>query len=199
MLKLNLTVSPEMMQLGQDMEGLLGRGTSTVQYFEADVSSPESLSHLPLRYRKQGYDMVMANWVFDHAGSPEALDGMLRSCVDNLKPGGRFIGTRIYNSLDAPAVSDGRYGVTYKNHEKIPGGVSFRYRIHVDPPVEFDAVSMEDSYNPGQWSTTHARYGLEDLQIEPFENASWVRSDPEYWKVFTDFPVFAVVKARKRT
>lgn len=44
----------------------------------------------------------------------------------------------------------------------------------------------------------HERYGLEDAQIEPFESASWVRSDPEYWKLLLEAPNFAVVKAKKK-
>ncbi|CAN8100477.1 unnamed protein product [Discula destructiva] len=190
-------VSPEMMQLGKNIEESLGRGPDTLQWFEADVSRPEILSRLPLRYKTDGYDMVMANWLFDHAGSTEVLDGMMQSCVKYLKPGGRFIGTRILNGPGTPAASDGKYGVTYNNLVDIPGGVSFRYKVHVDHPVEFEAASMAVTYDPKKINEFHSRYGLEDTQFEPFESASWIRSDPDYWKLFTDCPNFAVVKAKK--
>lgn len=191
-------VSPEMMKAGQAIEESLGRGNQLVQWFEADASRPENLARLPLRYHSEGYDMVMANWLFDHAGSMEVLDGMARSCVACLKPGGRFIGTRIINSAATPASKDGKYGVSYKDHVDIPGGVGFRYRVHVDPPVEFEAGSMEVTYIPTKMGEFHHKYGLEDTQVEPFENASWIRSDPDYWRLFMEQPNFAVVKARKR-
>lgn len=144
--------------------------------------------------------MVMANWLFDHAGSMDVLDGMMRSCVAYLKPGGRFIGTRIYNSTDTPATRDGKYGVSYKDHRDVPGGggVILCYTVHVDPPAEFEAGSMEVMYKPEKMGAFHERFGLVDTQIEPFENASWIRSDPAYWKLFLDEPNFAVVKARKK-
>lgn len=176
------------MQVGREIEEKLGRGTKILQWFEADLSDPENLVRLPLRYKQQGYDMVMANWLFDHAGSPEILEGMIKSCVAYLKPGGVFIGTRIYNSTQTPGSKDGKYGVTYKDHVKIPGGVAFRYKLHVDPPIEFEAASMEVTYDPSKMNEFHSRYGLEATQVEPFEKAPCIMSDLEYWKLFLELP-----------
>lgn len=194
-----------MMQAGQKIEQSLRRSNELVKWFEADASRPDDLARLPLRYKEEGYDMVMANWLFDHAGSLEVLDGMMRSCVAYLKPGGRFIGTRLLNSATTPASKDGKYGVSYKDQVALPagggggGGVAFRYKVHVDPPVEFEAGSMAVTYDSGKMGAFHEKYGLEDTQIEAFEKASWIRSDPDYWKLFLEEPNFAVVKARKKT
>lgn len=187
-----------MLQAGQRIEENLGRENGSLQWFEADASRPEDLARLPLRYKEEGYDMVMANWLFDHAGSLDVLDGMMRSCVAYLKPGGRFIGTRLYHSAVTPASENGKYGVTHKVHKHVPGGVAFCYKFHVDPPVEFEAGALEVTYDPRKMGEFHEKYGLVDTQVERLENASWIRSDPDYWKLFLEQPNFAVVKAKKR-
>ncbi|KUI73207.1 Sarcosine/dimethylglycine N-methyltransferase [Cytospora mali] len=191
-------LSPEMMRVGQKIEEALGRGDKVLRWFEADVSKPDELARLPLRFKEEGYDMVMANWLFDHAGNMEKLDGMFRSVVAYLKPGGRFIGTRAFNTPRAPAATSGKYGFIYKDFEDIPGGMAYRYILHVDPPVQYDTASMEATYNPAKVDELHAKYGLEDTQIEPYENSSLVRSDPDYWRLFLDQPSMAIVKARKK-
>ncbi|ROV95972.1 hypothetical protein VMCG_07973 [Cytospora schulzeri] len=191
-------LSPEMMHMGQKIEESLGRGNKVLRWFEADVSKPEELARVPLRFKEEGYDMVMSNWLFDHAGDMAMLDGMLRSIVAYLKPGGRFIGTRAFNTPRAPAMTSSKYGATFKDFEEIPGGLAYRYVLHMDPPVQYDAASMEATYNPAKMDELHAKYGLEDTQIEPYGNASWIRSDPDYWKLFLDQPSIAIVKARKK-
>lgn len=186
------------MEMGQKMEEALGRGDKVLHWFEADVSKPDEMAHLPLRFKHEGYDMVMANWLLDHAGSMEVLDGMLRSVATYLKPGGRFIGTRVFNSPKAPAAISGKYGISFKDFDEIPGGMAYRYELHIDPPIQYDAASMEATYKLAKVAELHAKYGLEDTQVEPNENASCIRSDPGYWKSFLDEPYMAIVKARKK-
>lgn len=187
-----------MMQAGQEIESSLGRGTEVINWIEGDASKPESLASLPLRFKEQGYDMVMANWLFDHAGSMDTLDGMLRSVVAYLKPGGRFVGTRVIHGHTSPAATTGKYGYIYKDFEEIPGGMAYRYTLYVDPPVSYDGASMEVTYNPALISEFHSKYGLDDTEIEPTESASCTREDPEYWGLFIDRPSMAVVKAKKK-
>lgn len=183
--------------MGEKIEHSLGRGDTIVRWFEADVSKPEEVARLPLRFKEEGYDVVMGNWIFDHASSMEMLDGMFRSIVAHLKPGGRFIGTRVFNTPRAPATSNSRYGATYKDIADIPGGMFFRYVVHVERPAVFDAATMEATYNPAKIEETHARYGLGDTRIVPHENAVCVKTDPEFWKEFLELPNLAVVTARK--
>lgn len=52
-----------MMRVGEQMEESLGRGGSVVRWFEADASKLEELARLPLRFKTQGYDLVMANCI----------------------------------------------------------------------------------------------------------------------------------------
>lgn len=188
-----------MMKVGADVEESLGRGKSVIQWFEADVSKPDVVDRLPLRFKDQGYDVVMANWTFEHASNMEMLDGMFRTIVAYLKPGGRFIGSRVFNSPRSPETMSGKYGAKYKDFVEVPGGMLFRYVVSVDPPAEFDAASMEVTHDPAKIDEFHARYGLVDTQIEPLEEAPCVKSDAEFWKTFLEQPSMAVVKARKKT
>ncbi|KAF3761335.1 S-adenosyl-L-methionine-dependent methyltransferase [Cryphonectria parasitica EP155] len=192
-----LDLSPEMMQIGKEVEETLGRGSKVVQWFEVDVSKPEDVERLPLRFKDEGYDLVMANWTFEHASSMEMLDGMFRTIVAYLKPGGRFIGTRVFNSPRTPETTSGKYGAVYKDFVDVPGGMLFRYVVSVDPPVEYDAASMEVTHDPAKIDEFHARHGLVDTQVEPAGEAPCVKSDPDFWKTFLELPSMAVVKARK--
>lgn len=186
-----------MMRVGEKIEQSLGRGDSAVRWFEADVSKPEEVARLPLRFKDEGYDLVMGNWIFDHASSMDMLDGMFRCIVAHLKPGGRFVGTRVFNTPHAPATSNPKYGATYKDIAEIPGGMFFRYVVHADPPAVFDAATMEVTYNPAKIEEFHARYGLGETQIVPWGNASCIKEDAEFWKEFLEMPNLAVVTARK--
>lgn len=187
-----------MMQAGKEIEKSAGRSEDVIHWYEADASKPETLTGQPLRFKEEGYDMVMANWLFDHAGSMDTLDGMFRSVVAYLKPGGRFVGTRVINGHTSPAATTGKYGYTYKDFEDIPDGVAYRYVLHVTPPVAYDGASMRVTYAPALISEFHAKYGLEDTELEPFESAQCLRDDPDYWNLFIASPSMAVVKARKK-
>jgi ubiquinone/menaquinone biosynthesis C-methylase UbiE len=180
-------ISAEMLSVGKDIENRLGR--KQIRWYEADAS--ESLGHLGLGQ----YDILMANWLFDHALSEEALEGMWQNIAAHLKPGGRFVGVRS-GDPHAPALATGKYGILYKDIEDIPGGVKLRYVAYVDPPIEFEATLMELSYNGS--TKLHEKYGLEDIQLEPYENVPCLRDDPQYWKLFLDNPSVVAVKARKR-
>lgn len=57
-----LDISPAMLEVGIEHEAKAGR-EGKIRWFEADAS--KALHHLPLI--PDGYDIVMCNWVFDHA------------------------------------------------------------------------------------------------------------------------------------
>lgn len=183
-------ISPDMMQRAMDAETALGR-EGRVRFFEADVSEP--LDHLQLPEKQ--YDIVMANWVLDHAGSEEIIEGMWRNIAAYLKPGGKFLGVRIADLFAGPAHME-KYGATFKGLGKIPGGSTFTVCIHGDAPFEFDAASMEVSYSGS--TKLHHKYGLTDVKTVPYEAAEILREDMEYWDMFLQKPFFAVVTAAKQ-
>jgi toxoflavin synthase len=181
-------LSPEMINIGKEIENTLDR-SDRVRFYEADVSKP--LDHLSL----ESYDIVMANWVFDHACSIEALEGMWHNVEAHLKRGGKFLGIRVSNP-HSPAWNTTKYGVSFENYHSIPGGLAYTCTIHSEPPLVFEATSMEVSYS-GSFKL-HEKFGLIDMEIMPYELGESVQNDRSFWELFLKDPPFAVVKAIKK-
>ncbi|KAI1099031.1 S-adenosyl-L-methionine-dependent methyltransferase [Jackrogersella minutella] len=186
-------ISPEMLSNGQRSTAALGpKYGDRIGWHEADVAKP--LDHVPLRGGPGTYDLVMANWVMDHAASISDLEGMWRNVATYLKPGGRYVGVRSGDPY-APCVIEGKYGMKYKDWKQVPGGVLFRYVTTTEPPIDIDVSSWEVSYSGS--TEMHEKFGLGEVEIEPYENAEAVKKDPEFWKLFLENPSTVVVKARK--
>jgi ubiquinone/menaquinone biosynthesis C-methylase UbiE len=182
-------ISPRMLKIGREIEKSLGR-ENTIRFFEADVSKP--LSHLPLL--ENGYDAVMANWIFSFADSIEVLEGMFRNVVCYLKLGGRFIGVRDADPR-SPALENDKYGGTCEWVKDFPGGVKYLCVLHCTPPIKFEGASLEVIYSGS--TEMHKRFGLTDVEVVPYESAEVVQKDPDFWKLFLERPSLAVVKARR--
>lgn len=180
-------LSPEMLRVGEEEERKAGR-SGRIRWFEADTSKP--LHHLPLG----PYDLVMSNFMFDNAKTMEQLEGMWANAVAFLKPGGRFVGARVQNPRSA-GVCSGKYGVTYKDHVDVPGGMQYTFVIHLKEPITFVSSSLEVCYSGS--NEVAERFGLVDFEIEPLESARTIREDAEFWSLFVEEPSMAVVKARK--
>ncbi|KAK6212700.1 hypothetical protein LQW54_004967 [Pestalotiopsis sp. IQ-011] len=183
-------ISPAMLSVGRDIEKELGR-EDKIRWLEADASRP--LDHILGRAR---YDVVMANWLFDHAESDEGLEGMWRNIDAHLRPGGRFVGIRSGDPRSDALSRTKKYGIWYEDITEIPGGVGLRFFMATDPPINFDAKLVESSY--GGSTKYHTKYGLEDVELIPAGDMKVAREDPEFWKVFLDNPPMIAVKARKK-
>jgi SAM-dependent methyltransferase len=186
-----IDLSSEMLRVAEDTEKQLGR-SGKIRCFEADVTQP--LDHLTAKGLLPQYDLVMSNFCFDHATSQEQLDSMWYNAISRLKPGGRFVGARVGN-MKSKACADGKYGVTYKDFQDIPGGVRYRYRIHLKEPIEFEASSLAATYTGD--TQIYSKFGLTDVEDIPFMKAKVVRDDPAFWQIFLDDPSMAVVQALK--
>ena len=183
-------LSPGMLKAAQSVEKSLGR-KDTIRVFEADAAKP--LSHLQLR--DEGYDVVLANWVFSYAGTTEVLEAMFSNVVGYLKPGGRFVGVREADPR-SPVLQDERYGCTYKTIQEIPGGFKCLVVLHTTPPMEFESNLLEVIYSGS--TEIYEKFGLTDVKAVPPESAEMVQKDPEFWKRFLDRPCMAVTKAVKK-
>ncbi|KAI1187137.1 S-adenosyl-L-methionine-dependent methyltransferase [Nemania serpens] len=180
-------ISQEMMREGQMNRTSLKR--DVIRWFEADISKP--LDDLPLRPQ---YDIVMAHWPFDHAESMAMLEGMFRNVTAYLKPGGRFFSVRCCDPR-APCMATGELGVVFKDFEEIPGGLKFRYAFN-SLSSHIEATSMEATYSGS--TEIYEKFGLVDVQIEPYENAKVVIENPKLWASFLQQPGLAMVKATKK-
>ncbi|KAK7217179.1 hypothetical protein V2G26_005182 [Clonostachys chloroleuca] len=151
-------LSPEMLKVAEGMEKSLDR-KGCMRFFEADVAKP--MDHLPLDAE---YDIVMANWVFDHAGDVDTLKAMWANISKYLKPGGRWL--------------------------------CIHFQFHVTPAWEFDGKTVEVSYSGSL--EMHEKSGLRDIEVIPYEDTKAVKSDPRYWEIWLQRPVFAVVRGTKK-
>ncbi|KAK5044904.1 hypothetical protein LTR84_010276 [Exophiala bonariae] len=177
-------ISHEMMRVGQEYEKSIARDCIT--WYHGDVSKP--LDHLPLSL----YDLVIANGVFDHASNADELEAMWRNAAAYLKPGGRVIANR--NNPLSQSAAHGKYGVTFTDFQHFAGGLSFRYRMTTDPPLEFESLALEVYYSgsleiPGKF--------FEDFQNVPWDETPVVKADLEFWELYLADPILYIFTARK--
>jgi toxoflavin synthase len=119
---------------------------------------------------------------------------MWGNVVGGLKPGGRFIGVRV-KGVRAEYMSYGKYGVTFKEVEEIPGGLKYKVGCLTQPPFSFEGTSMESTYS--LTDDIPRKLGLADFQVIRPEETNLVKNDLEFWSDFLKDPNFAVVVARK--
>ncbi|KAK4211781.1 S-adenosyl-L-methionine-dependent methyltransferase [Rhypophila decipiens] len=208
-------ISREMLINGsQSLSKEFPEQASKVRWFEADLS--KSLDEQPVpcldgtsKLRtEEGYDIVMANWLFDHATSYEALKGMYGNVARYLKPhGGRFVNVRVFN-LRAKFITNGngKYGAYFKDIERIEGEPGYKYEcgMQLDPtgkaePFYFGASSMDETLElrDGEEGGLGRQLGLSQYWVVPPEETKTFKGDEEYWREFVEEPNLRVVVARK--
>lgn len=180
-------MSTEMMRAGQEVEKSLGR--DAIFWHVGDIT--RSLTHLPLR---PSYDLVLVGWTFDHAHDLAEYEGMWCNAALYLKPGGRFVGVRVGDPRGPPW--DGRYGNQTSAFEETADGLNYRYTLLVDPPLEFEASSINLSMAGS--TELPEKYGFTDFSSVNPEDMSVVKADPGFWKPFVDSPGFVAFQAKKR-
>jgi SAM-dependent methyltransferase len=190
-------ISNEMMEMGKREEWVRhGVGKGRVNWYEGDVA--KSLEELEGEggLRVEGYDLVVANGVFDHARDRAGLEGMWGNVRRYCRPGGRVCANRNYPFSKA---ANGRYGVSFDGFRGMEGGVRFRYTIDTKPELVFESMGLEVYY-------TAKNKGLGEVEgkwFEGFENVEWretevVKQDMEFWKEYLEDPILYVFTARKK-
>ncbi|KAI1093217.1 methyltransferase-like protein [Rostrohypoxylon terebratum] len=183
-------MSAQMMRAGQEVEKSLGREGAVIAWHKGDIT--KSLAHLPLR---PSYDLVLVGWTFDHAHDLAEYEAMWRNAAAYLKPGGRFVSVRVGDPRGASW--DGRYGVVSSALKETADGVHYRYTLLLDPPLEFEASSINLSMAGN--TELPERYGFTDFSSINPEDMSVVKADPNFWKPFVDNPGFVIFQAKKRS
>ncbi|KAK7747865.1 hypothetical protein SLS53_001116 [Cytospora paraplurivora] len=177
-----------MLHAGKKEAEMAGFG-EVIRWYEADVSKPLSVN------LETSYDIVLANWVLDHAGSEEDLHQMLTNATAYLKPGGRFVCVHTRDPRN-PVYKTKKYGITLSNIEHMPGGLKYWVTLYgTDPPAEFSGTSLEVLYK--ETFELCEKFGLVDLQVVPFGDAQLVRNDAEFWKEWVEQPTMEFFTARK--
>ncbi|KAK5651674.1 hypothetical protein OQA88_11740 [Cercophora sp. LCS_1] len=188
-------ISDSMMQIGRDIEAQ-NPGKSRIRWLLGDATRPmvdQGVDILP----PGQYDIVMANWIFDHAHTVDDLTAMWTNICTNLKVGGKFIGIRAV----APGifaehnVKLGKYGCLRSDIKKIPGGIACNATLLTKPPFTVGVTLMEDSY--GLKDEIPRRMGMVYFRTVPDIESDVVKRNLEFWQDHLDEPEFAVVTARK--
>lgn len=183
--------SAEMLRVGEKEDIKAGLG-DLIRWHEADVSRP--MRGLTL---EASYDIVMANWVFDHAENVEELEEMFASASAYLKQGSRLICVHTSDPRGVFEQGD-KYGSSLTNLEEVPGGLKYLVTLYgTEPPVEFGGVSLEVLYN-GIFEI-YNKFGFEDPRLLPLEDTELVKSDVEFWEECVEHPMLRFVTARKGT
>ncbi|KKY29364.1 putative toxa protein [Diaporthe ampelina] len=182
-------ISAEMLDVGEKEAAEAGLD-DRIRWLEADVA--QDLGHVGL---KESYDVVQANWVFDHAENIESLEWMLTNVATYLKPGGRFICVHVVNPR-GPNLKGKKYGVSHTDLEEIPGGIKYWVTLWAtDPPVKFSGASLEVLYSGSL--EMYNKFGLVDVKVVPIGKTEIVREDPEFWKDCVEEPIIEFVTASK--
>jgi len=192
-------ISPSMMEIGKSIETSLGR-EGKIAWHVADVSKPLPDQELSHEIRKPGeYDVVMANWVFDHAATVDDLKGMWANVALYLKPGGLFLGIRVSQKgfqVEYMTKGNAKYGVTFSDVKEIEGGVRYQVTfVATGQVVEFEATSMRDSYT--LLDEVPKEVGIIELEVLKHEEMEVVKANKEFWEEYSEAPFFVVVKGKK--
>ncbi|KAK3360618.1 S-adenosyl-L-methionine-dependent methyltransferase [Lasiosphaeria hispida] len=186
-------ISDAMMQIGRDIEAESEEGR--IHWHLADVSKPIAEQGIDLPTGQ--YDIAMANWVFDHALNPDDLRGMWANIATSLKPGGSFVGIRVYAPVVHTEYSTDteKYGSRFTEIKEIPGGFKCVATLLTSPPFSFGLTPMEDSYTLA--NEIPKQLGMTDFKTVPDEDTKIVKEDPEFWKDHLQARSFVVMTARK--
>lgn len=174
-------ISASMMEIGEEMESKAGR--DVIRWILADISRPLSEQAVVPSLPREGYDIVMAIWSFDHVGTPAAYYEVWRNVACYLKPGGKLVGCRVRNPW-SHCVQEGKYGARVKLTEPIPGGVKSSIVVNTKPPFEFDSTAMEESL---RGDTALPEYlGIGEVKSVDAAETEVVRGDAEFWADFIE-------------
>lgn len=81
--------------------------------------------------------------------------------------------------------------------KKFPRGIAFTFKTTTEPPLVTQGTAFEIVYSGS--TEMHEKFGLGDVENEPFGNVEVVRQDPEFWELFVEKPYMVVTKAKKRS
>ncbi|KAL4860571.1 hypothetical protein BDV12DRAFT_181368 [Aspergillus spectabilis] len=110
-------------------------GDNRLDFRVADCSKPLDVGK---------FDLVLAIWFLNYAGSAEELTNMWRNISRCLKPGGRCLGITINQDMLQQSVPDGpRFGLSLNIVEHVEGGVKFQICVHSSPLFMFESFMLE--------------------------------------------------------
>ncbi|KAI5363054.1 Putative S-adenosyl-L-methionine-dependent methyltransferase, Methyltransferase domain 25 [Septoria linicola] len=186
-------ISDKMMHIGVDIERQAGR--DIIRWHKADIIPPLKKALPDLAH--ESYDLVLAMWPWDYAGTFQEYVGIWRNVAAYLKPGGRLIGSRIVNPWGS-ALQTGKYGAKCELIQQTEAkGVKVLVTVDTEPPFRFESVATEASLRGETYVPN--KLGIVELCNLPIEETATVKADPDFWKDCMEDPYFAVFTGKKKS
>ncbi|MFF7726745.1 class I SAM-dependent methyltransferase [Streptomyces sp. NPDC008001] len=180
---LGVDISPKMVEVGRAAEEHEPLG---VEYAVGDGAD------LP---RLGDFDVVLAAYLFNYAGSPDVMARMARSCARNLREGGELRAFVAHPDFDFGRPLPETYGFSFGREPDPAHEGRIRVTAHTRPPVSFSA------YLPPR------RVYEEAFAAAGFHGCAWspvplsvegvLEYGPEYWDDFRANPPWVVFRCVK--
>lgn len=172
-------------------ESLSDHHASKVAFHVGDCSKPSVIDGGP-------FDVAIAGWFLNYAPDFDALTNMWRVIHDNLKPGGRFIGTTVNTHCPMFEPIDDAYGMEVWAVEEVGEGWQRGWKCHIQANVEPEPFSFENyHFMHDFYERAAAEAGMIDLKWHPTVLPDDERKDNGFWDPYLLRPHMNVVTARR--
>ena len=196
-----IDLSPGMVEVGRKIQAENSErgGRGKITYAAADCSKDlgAQLGTI-VELVESSFDVVMANWMLNHAETAEQLRGMWTNIAKYVKPvndGGCFIGL-INHDAYAKSCLSGTYGTKYEDHRKVGDAVKYTLRCVGDKAVQFNGCALRREL----MESVPREAGMAGLELQEADEAlaeSVIAEPLGFWKEFSESPYFVLGKAVK--
>ncbi len=149
-----------------------------IRYLQADAATatPAALG------RPEGFDRVLALFLFNYADTPEALEAQARAVAGCLSPGGRLIAVLPDPAFRCGDPGSARYGFRSTALLERPEGRQFAVEILVEPPIRL--VTWQ--WRRGTVEASLAAAGLRQVQWHPLgvSDAGVAEQGAAFWEAY---------------
>ena len=191
-----IDISSDMANEAKNIDSRVRGDKTAIDFRVGDCSSPT----LDLGLEKEGFNLVMANFLFSYAKSPDEMLRMWQNVASYLKPGGTFVGLTQSFEPCPPSVDpqcDAKYGIKVRIVEQSKDLAKQVLEFQTDPIVEFESYTLLDQK---AWETTAAEAGLENLDfIYPRKEHIPKGEQGKFWDQLLEHPWNALMVAHKPT
>ena len=182
---------------------VLPDGAKAIEFVVGDCAEPLK----DLAGQEQGFDLVMANFLFNYAKTEDEMQRMWNNVANYLIPGGHFVGlTQTLGEIPDHTENTGKYGMKVKLLETNEGCDKQHMTFSTEPKVEFETFMIRDQKI---WERTAAKAGLEGLKFAAYE-AKHIPTDMQdekgstlleygYWRDILEEPWNLIMTATKAT
>lgn len=152
------------------------------------------------------FDVLLGTWLLNYASTSKEMEGMWRSVVANLKPGGLFVGLTIPPPLGSREELDRAFKnewAPFGTDGDVTGDVDDGFVVHIrlgipgaEEKVEFDNYYLRNEVFESSCKNAGMSGGLEWLPLV-LPDSLKERSPTGYWNRLVLSPHFRICQARR--